>query len=413
MKLVIVGHVDHGKSTLIGRLLYDTKSLPADRVREVEAKCKRLGKEMEFSFLLDALEEEHEQTITIDTTQVTFKTQKREYLIIDAPGHKEFLKNMVSGAASAQTAILIVDAKEGIKEQTKRHAYLLGLLGMKDIIVAINKMDLVDYSKDHYSLLSDQIVALVSSFGMNAQSIVPVCAKTGENLSLKSTKMPWYEGPILTDILDNFPLYRSIEKPLRFPVQDIYHWNERITAGRVESGRIRLGDRITFYPSLKKANITLIKKWNIDCKECFEGECVGLEFDDQLFIERGEIGAMDSSPPTITQEFRANVFWLGNDPLKVNKNYKIKCLTYEGSCEVVLIKKRVNSSTLAVIQENASEIENTEVGELVIRVDKPIALDAFKDNEKSGRFVIVDGLDVAGGGIVIDPLGSTQGTETF
>lgn len=412
MKIVIVGHIDHGKSTLIGRLLFDTESIADDKIEDIKKKCKRLGKEFEFSFLLDALEEEQEQTITIDTTQIFFKSKKRNYFIIDAPGHKEFIKNMVTGASNAETAILLIDAKEGIMEQTNRHVYILKLLGIDKIIVALNKMDTIGFSEEGYNKLKEQAEVLLSRFDIEPVYILPISAKTGDNVTSKSSNMGWYSGPVLLEALDGFSVVSPSNLPLRFPVQDVYKWDERIIVGRVESGKFRTGERITFYPSLRSTIIKSIKKWNMQPAEATEGECIGITMGDQIFIERGEIGALESSPPKITQEFKANVFWMGQKPLEINKKYKLKLLTSESPCEILLIKKRIDSSTLEIIQENSSELENTEVGELVVRTDRPLAIDAFKDVKRPGRFVIIDDFDVAGGGIIIDTLESTDSAET-
>jgi len=412
MKIVIVGHVDHGKSTLIGRLLYDTRSIPQDKIEDVKNKCKRLGKEFEFAFLLDALEEEQEQNVTIDTTQIFFKSRKRDYIIIDAPGHKDFLKNTVTGASNAETAILMIDAEEGIQEQTKRHIYILNLLGMTDIIVAINKMDLVDYSESVFDRLKEQISVLLTRFEIKPVYITPISSKHGDNVSGKSDNMNWYSGFTMLECLDDFSITADVDLPLRFPVQDVYKWDKRLIVGRVESGKIKKGDNIIFYPSLKKTKVKSIEKWGDSFDEAYEGECVGITTQNPLFVERGEISAIESAPPKITQEFKAHIFWMGSSPLKINKQYKLKLLTSEELCEILLIKKRIDSSTLECIQENASELLNSEVGEIIVRTQKPIAVDAFKDLKKSGRFVIVDRYKVSGGGIIIDPLGNVEGINT-
>lgn len=412
MRIVFVGHVDHGKSTLIGRLLFDTSSLPKDKIQDVEKKCNRLGKKFEFAFLLDALEEEQEQTVTMDTTQVFFRSKKRDYIIIDAPGHKDFLKNMITGASTAETAILVIDAKEGIQEQTNRHTYLLNLLGIKNIIVVINKMDLIGYSEERFVKLSEKLNTLLSKFDMEYYRIIPISAMEGDNISKKSIKMKWYTGLNILECLDKFKLVRSIELPLRFSVQDVYNWSKRIIAGRVESGKITVGDKVIFCPSMKETKVKTIEKWNSQHKKAIEEECVGITLEEPIFIERGEISCHKDKQLVITQEFKAKVFWMGRKPLSVNQKYKLKLTTEETECRVILINKRMNPSTLEVIQEKASELLNTEVGELVIATTKPIALDKFSEITKTGRFVIVDGYEVCGGGVVVEPLGSLKGTGT-
>ncbi|MDF1722095.1 MAG: GTP-binding protein, partial [Minwuia sp.] len=244
LKTVFVGHVDHGKSTLVGRLFHDTDSLPDGRVEEIRKMCERRGMPFEYAFLMDALQAERDQGITIDTSQIWFKTQKRDYVIIDAPGHKEFLKNMVSGAASADAAILVVDAKDGVQEQTRRHGYILHLLGLDQVVVAVNKMDLVDHSKVRFDEVAGEVHNYLGSMGITPAAILPVSARHGDGLTAMSDKMPWFEGTTLIAALDALaPKPMPVELPLRFPIQDVYMFDERrILAGRIESGKLNVGD---------------------------------------------------------------------------------------------------------------------------------------------------------------------------
>ncbi|HCK33101.1 MAG TPA: adenylyl-sulfate kinase, partial [Rhodospirillaceae bacterium] len=236
MRIVIVGHVDHGKSSLIGRLLFDTDSLPPNKQEEIRTMSEKRGMDMEWSFVLDSFQAERDQAITIDTTQIWFSTDKRDYVIIDAPGHREFLKNMISGAAAAEAAILVVDANEGVREQTKRHAYLLHLLGLRQIVVAVNKMDLVNYDEARFKEVSDEVNAYLTSIGLEAKSIVPISARTGDNVAQKTQAMPWYKKGDVIEQLDSFePLASLSDKPLRFPVQDVYRFDgQRTLVGRIE-----------------------------------------------------------------------------------------------------------------------------------------------------------------------------------
>ena len=233
MKIVFVGHVDHGKSTLIGRIFYDTNSFPDGKVEQIKKACDAEGMEFEYSFLLDALLEEQEQNITIDTTQIQFRTGKRNYVIIDAPGHKEFLKNMITGAASADAAVLLIAANEGVREQSRRHGYLLSLLGIKQVIVAVNKMDLVGWSQEKFEALKSEYIEFLKQVGMEAKLFVPVSARNGDNVKDRSANTPWYSGPTILDALDHFqPPASARELPLRFPVQDVYRFDDRrIIAG--------------------------------------------------------------------------------------------------------------------------------------------------------------------------------------
>ena len=248
LPIVIVGHVDHGKSTLIGRLLHDTGSLPDGKFEELRRQSDRRGVAFEWSFVMDAFQIERDQGITVDTSRIWFTSEHRDYVIIDAPGHKEFLKNMVTGAAGADAAILVIDAVQGVSEQTRRHAYLLSLLGVAQIVVTVNKMDLVGYSRQRFEAVAAEIRGYLANLDVVPETVIPIVARDGDNLTGaeagEATAMPWWQGPSLVEALDGFrPRPALLDQPLRLPVQDIYrHGDSRIVVGRVESGRLRVGD---------------------------------------------------------------------------------------------------------------------------------------------------------------------------
>jgi bifunctional enzyme CysN/CysC len=405
LRVVIVGHVDHGKSTLIGRLLYDTNSLPDGKYEELVAICKRRGTAaLEWSFVLDAFQAERDQAITIDTTQIWFSTQARDYVIIDAPGHREFLKNMVSGAAAADAAILVVDATEGVREQTKRHAYLLHLLGMRQVAVVINKMDAVNHDTEVFADVSKQVDEYLKSIGIVPTFIVPISARHGEMIASRSDKMGWYKGKTLTEVLDAFELESpSLSRALRFPVQDVYRFNdeERIIVGRVETGMIRTGDEILFSPTNEKAKVTAIKVWPDDPKkvEAGAGEVIGISLDQRIFVERGHIGSHEKNPPMLSNVFRSNIFWLSAKPLKVGNSYKIRYGTYEASVTVQSIDRVIDTDDLAQT-EKAAEVGKNAVAEVTLRARDLLPIDPYTVNQKLGRMVIYDGYDIAGGGSI-------------
>lgn len=403
LNIVVVGHVDHGKSTLIGRLLFDTDSLPKGAIEKVKRISKEKGKGFEYAYLLDAFEEEQKQGITIDTTRLQFKTEQRDYVIIDAPGHKEFLKNMVSGAASAEAAILMVDAKEGIQEQSKRHGYILSLLGIKKVYVAINKMDLVDYSEEKYEQIKSDFNKFLNTLDVYPLNYIPVSAINGENIATKSDKTPWYTGESILDSIDSLEKAKGVdERPLRLPVQDIYKFDDRrIIAGRIESGSLSVGDEIVILPSNKTTKVKTIEYWQEKDKKdtVTAGMSVGITVEDEFFYNRGDIISHTDNIPVVTDTFKGNLFWLGKDDLVKNKKYKLKLATLEIECEIEKIDRVIDASTLETI-EDGERVKRNDVSEITIKTKSPIALDEFTEIEATGRFVLVDDLDVSGGGII-------------
>ena len=405
LKIVIVGHVDHGKSTLVGRLFHDTGSLPAGKLEQLEAIAERRGVPFEWANLMDALQSERDQNITIDTAQIWFHTKKRQYVIIDAPGHKEFLKNMVTGAANAEAALLLIDAHEGVQENSRRHGYLLNLLGIRQIVVLVNKMDLVDYSQDRFNAVEAEYRAWLKSVGVEPKIFIPIAAKHGDNIASLSRNTPWWTGPTVLETLDHFQVTDlPLDQPLRFPIQDVYRFDERrILAGRVESGRIKVGDRVLFSPTNKVSTVKTIERWNAPSRDHADaGESIGITLTEQIFVERGAIAALESAPPYELTRFQARLFWLGKQPFQKGRRYKLKLATQEAECEIEAIAKVIDASTLAAVARPPHEqfVGRHEVAELTLKSKKPIAFDAATEIVPTGRFVIVDGFDVAGGGII-------------
>ena len=403
LRLVIVGHVDHGKSTLVGRLLSDTGTLPEGKLDFIRDICKQQGKEFEFAFLLDALEEEQEQGITIDTSQIFFSTAQRKYVIIDAPGHKEFLKNMVTGAADAEAALLMIDANEGVQEQSRRHGYILKLLGLTQVAVVINKMDLVDYDEKIYNKIRTEYTAFLDSLGIEAREFIPVSAKLGVNIAALKDEMPWYKGPTVLNMVDQFEKKPPPDHlPFRFPVQDVYKFDERrIIAGRVESGKLKTGDRVIFSPSNKQAVVKSIEAWSVPEQPnvATSSESIGFTLDEQIFVERGDVCSLMDQLPIVSTTFDANVFWMGKRNLEKGRKFTLKLNTQEVECEVVDFKKAIDASTLETLT-NQDYIAKNDVAELTLKTRTPVAFDLFGSIATTGRFVLVDEFDVCGGGII-------------
>ncbi|MBN8704966.1 MAG: GTP-binding protein [Bacteroidetes bacterium] len=407
MNIVICGHVDHGKSTVVGRLLADTNSLPTGKLDQVRANCERNSKPFEYAFLLDALKDEQSQGITIDAARVFFKTQSRDYIIIDAPGHIEFLKNMVTGASRAEAALLVIDAKEGVKENSKRHGYLLSMLGISQVVVLINKMDLVGYSEDIYNSISSEYRAFLSQVGINPASIIPISGREGDNLVSVSQNMPWYSGTSVLTQLDSFKKEKQpVESPFRLPVQDVYKFtangdDRRIVAGTIESGRIQIGDEITFYPSGKTAKIATIESFNTALKSKSEaGDATGFTLDQQIYITRGELVAkVGELKPVCSSLIRVNLFWLGRNPLVKGKDYFLKIGTSRVKMKLETVHKLLDAVNLETL-ESATQINRHDVADCTFRLAKPVAFDLTSDFAGTSRFVIVDDYEISGGGII-------------
>ena len=407
MNIVIVGSVDHGKSTLLGRLYADTGTLPEGKIEKIQAICKQQGKEFEYAFLFDAFLEEQQQGVTIDTARTFFQWAGRQYIIIDAPGHKEFLKNMVSGAARAEAALLLIDALEGVKDQSKRHGLLLSMLGVKQVTVVVNKMDLVGYRQDTFHGIEKEYREFLAQLKVTPQFVIPASAKLGENIAHASPHTSWFTGPTVLDSLTEFSSAPDkAEQPLRLPLQDVYKFDvRRILAGRVTSGRLNVGDRLIFTPSNKTAVVQTVEAFNIEPPPTHAqaGQSVGVTLDEQIFVERGEIISHEHSIPLVSTTFRANLFWLGRRPLALNTTYLVRLGTREVECHVAAIHRIMDANDLSLDTQAAkTAVQRNEVADITIQAKSPLAFDLYADFETTGRFVLVDDYDVSGGGIITE-----------
>jgi len=404
LRIVIVGHVDHGKSTLIGRLLNDTGSLPDGKVEQVQEMSRKRGMPFEWAFLLDALQAERDQGITIDTTQIHFKTKQRPYVIIDAPGHTEFLKNMVTGASQADAALLVIDAGEGALEQSRRHAFLLHLLGVRQVSVVINKMDRVEFSQARYETVAHEIKEYLSELGLFPKAVIPISARHGDNIVTRTDQAPWYLGPTVIEQLDSFRQQQvSPDQPLRFPLQDVYKPDDRrILAGRVESGRLKVGDTLRFAPSGASATVVSIEAWNHPnpVLSAQAGQSIGVTLDKRIFAERGHIAHHEDAAPTLTHRLSVRLFWLVSEPMALGKTYTLKIATAEHRVTVEQVTAVINVEDLTSTPGKA--VHRNEVAEVVLRSRSPIAVDLAADLPRTGRGVLLDGNDVVGGCLVIE-----------
>lgn len=406
--IAIVGHVDHGKSTIIGRLLADTQSLPSGKLEQIKEFCKKKSRPFEYAFLLDALKNEQAQGITIDIARCFFETEKSKYLILDTPGHIEFLKNMVTGAANADAALLVIDAKEGIQENSKRHAYMLSMLNIKQLVVLVNKMDLIAYDEAVFNEIVEKYNRFLKNINLSAKMFIPVSGMQGDNIALQSPLLPWYRGSTVLQSLDQLekpaPL---ISKPFRLPVQDIYKFtaggdDRRIVTGRIESGQISIGDRLTFYPSGKSSYVKTLESFNTQINEQSHAPTpIGFTLTEQLYIKRGEVAVKSSdSKIHISSRLVVSLFWLGRQPLQLNKEYWLKIGTSKIKMSVEKIISVINAATLDYHQSKNTCINRHDVAECVICLNSPIACDFSHEHPVTSRFVIIDDYNIAGGGII-------------
>ena len=399
LPVVIVGHVDHGKSTLIGRLLYDTGCLPPDKFSEIQSSSETLGRNLEFAFVMDCFEEERSRGITIDTTQTFFKTPKRRYVIIDAPGHKEFLKNMITGSSQAEAALLIIDAFEGIRDQTRRHAYILGMLGFKQVCVLLNKIDLVEYAQDKFIQLKAEVTDFLNQLNIHPTFILPISAIQGDNVAHPSEKLSWFDGPTVLQVLDTFEALKVEEKPLRLPIQDIYTIDgKKILVGRIEAGHLRKGERVYLLPEKKKVEVKVIEKFlEEDVPLAHFEESVGICLKGRHRIKRGQILTGDLSS-TISDRIRANIFWMDARAHQKGETLLFRCVTQEIPCQIEKIYKKFDPASMELIEEEASSISGAEVADVLIHLKGQAVVDPFNDIPEMGRFVLEkDGRPVAGG----------------
>jgi len=408
MDIVVIGHVDHGKSTLVGRLLADTGSLPEGKLEQVKQACRRNAKPFEYAFLLDALKDEQAQGITIDSARCFFHTARREYIIIDAPGHIEFLRNMISGAARAEAGLLVIDVAEGVQENSRRHGYLMSMLGIRQIAVCVNKMDLVGYRQDPFQAIRDEYGQFLAKIGLEPMAFIPISAREGDNVARRSEPMSWHTGPTILDLLDKLQKEPSpVDKALRLPVQDIYKFTEdgddrRIIAGRIVTGRLHVGDEVVFLPSGKRTRIRSVEAFPLPQRqEAQAGESTGVTLQTQVYIKPGELMVRADEPqPRSSTKLEANLFWLSPNPMVMGKRYKLKLHATRAAAYLTQVHAVIDASDLSTVA-NRRQIERHDVAHVTLETLKPVACDPALDIPQTGRFVIIDEYEIAGGGVIL------------
>ncbi len=417
ISIVMAGHVDHGKSTVIGRLLADIGALPKGKLEQVQAMCRRNARPFEYAFLLDALKDEQAQGITIDAARCFFRTEKRHYTLIDAPGHIEFLKNMITGASRAEAALLTIDAKEGVRENSKRHGYMLSMLGLRQLAVLVNKMDLVDYSQEVFDRIRAEYTAFLGRLGIVSVSFIPVSGMQGVNIAARSSATPWYTGPTLLEQIDGFQRREFPHAlPFRLPVQDIYKFTEqgderRIVTGTIETGTIAVGDAVVFQPSGKTSRVASIEYFNGPVKQtAAAGEAPGFTLDTQIYIKPGEWMVRQGEPPLqVGTRFRVNLFWMGRAPMIRDQVYKLKLGALRSPVKLVQVLAVLDATELGTVVDK-QQVDRHDVAEVILETPKPVAFDEVSAIEQTGRLVIVDNNEIAGAGIILAGVAAREST---
>lgn len=413
--IVIVGHVDHGKSTLIGRLLHDTDSLQDGKVAQIIESSKKRGLKIEWSFLLDSLQIERDQGVTVDSTRIPFRLGQREFVIVDAPGHRQFLRNMITGAADAEAAVLVVDAQEGAREQTRRHAMLLHLIGIRHVIVLLNKVDLLDFDQAKVEAVEKSVTELLNKLGLEAALFVPASARDGDNIASRSERSPWYKGPTLTEALASVPSPASrSELALRLPVQDVYRFdNTRYVAGRVERGRVRVGDTVIIGTQKTPARIASIESWHTAPHvSASAGQSIAVTLEPDVIPDRGDLLHHADAAPMEASRVRVRLFWLRQEPLRVGEHFRLRLATAEHAVTVTAIDKVVDLDDLT--EHPGTEVPPEGFAEIVLSAAENIQFDPFTPGTTDGRGVLVDRQQrIVGGAPIIGPATIADGEKVI
>ena len=411
LRFTTAGSVDDGKSTLIGRLLYDSKSIFEDQLEAVESASERLGNaELNLALLTDGLRAEREQGITIDVAYRYFATPKRKFIIADTPGHIEYTRNMVTGASTADAAIILVDARNGIIEQTKRHSYIASLLKIDYVVVAINKMDLVDFSEEVYNRIKEEYAHIAELLHLKKVYFIPISALKGDNVVNASEHTPWYEGETLLHLLEQIPLKEGLEKqPFRFPVQYVVRpqtaeWPDyRAYAGRIASGTVKVGDEVTILPSFTKSKISRIDEGTKQLTEAQAPQSVNLSLEDDVDVSRGSQIVKSNDVPLTGQQVELLVCWLNHRPLQLRQKYIIRHTTDELQGIVTSIDYKVNINTLENNYEG-KKVDMNDIAKVTLKVSKPIAYDLYENNRTTGSLIfIAEGTnETVGAGMIVE-----------
>ncbi|MBX3398415.1 MAG: sulfate adenylyltransferase subunit CysN [Gemmataceae bacterium] len=409
LRFLTCGSVDDGKSTLIGRLLHDTKMIYEDQLAAVKRDSEKVGTtgagEIDLALLTDGLKAEREQGITIDVAYRYFSTDRRKFIIADTPGHEQYTRNMATGASTCQVAIILIDARHGVQTQTRRHSYIVSLLGIKHVVVAINKMDLVGYSQERFDAIKDDYTGFVAKLGLPDIAFIPMSALKGDNVATKSDAMPWYHGPALLDHLETVHIASDRNlADLRFPVQYVLrpNLNFRGFAGTVASGILRKGDEVMVLPSGKRSHVKSIVTYDGELDEAFAPQAVTVTLTDEVDVSRGDMLVHVDSPPHVSSQIDAMVVWMAEQPFVPGKSYLLKQTTRQVTAEVAAFRYGVDVNTLE--HRAVARLGLNEVGHVQLSLTRPLACDPYKSNPATGAFILIDRLtnNTVGAGMILE-----------
>jgi bifunctional enzyme CysN/CysC len=396
LRFLTCGSVDDGKSTLIGRLLYDSKMIFEDQLAALEADSKRVGtqgEDIDLALLVDGLAAEREQGITIDVAYRYFATDRRKFVVADTPGHEQYTRNMATGASNADVAVILIDARKGVLTQTRRHSYIVSLFGIRDVILAVNKMDLVDYREAVFRDIVEDYRDFARGLGDLNIHAIPLSALKGDNVMAASTAMPWYDGPTLLQFLEEVQVHEDLEsRPFRMPVQWVNRPNLdfRGFSGTIASGRIKPGDRIRVLPSSRESTVTRIVTYDGDLAEAQPGQAVTLVLADEIDISRGDVISVADTPPQATDQLAAHLLWMSDQPMYPGRQYYLKAGTRTVPCVVTELKHSVNVNTMRT--QPAKSLLLNEVGVANLSLGQRMAFESFQDNADLGSFILMDRL---------------------
>lgn len=410
LRFLTCGSVDDGKSTLIGRLLYDTKLIFEDQLAALERDLRKhgtTGADIDFALLVDGLEAEREQGITIDVAYRFFATPKRKFIVADTPGHEQYTRNMATGASTADVAVVLVDARQGVLSQTRRHSIIASLLGIRRIVLAVNKIDLVGFDRAVFERIRDDYLTFAASLGFDHVEPIPMSARFGDNVTRRSDAMAWYRGPTLLEHLETVPAGDdAVERPFRFPVQYVNRPNLdfRGFAGTIAAGAVAKGDEVVVAKSGRPSRVKRIVAHGGDLERAVEGQAVTLVLEDEIEVSRGNMLVAPANRPHVADQFAANVVWFDETPLLPGRSYLLRTETDQANATVSALQYRIDVNSFA--HEAAKSLEMNEVGVCDISVQSPLAFDTFGDNRTTGAFILIDRMTNAtvGAGMILNPL---------